>query len=157
MTKLETVEEAHVALQESIINWGRLLIATGGALKPAKCFYHMISFRWNQDGCWRYDTTEKREDLGIVVPLANGAFSEIEHLPVSTPTKTLGKMTCPTGCSSGAIQQMKKKAQAWIDKARGGNLSKCNVWFLLDKQFWPGVSFGISSITSSYQELEKCI
>jgi hypothetical protein len=45
MNKSETVTEAHGALQESITNWGRLLIATGGTLKPAKCFYHVISFR----------------------------------------------------------------------------------------------------------------
>ena len=157
MRKTETIEEAHTALQESITNWGRLLIATGGALKPSKCFYHMISFRWNQDGCWKYDSTENRGDLGIVVPLANGLHAAIDHLPVSTPTKTLGQMTCPTGSSIGAIQQMKKKAQAWIDKARGGNLNKRNVWFLLDKQFWPGVSFGISSITSGFQELDECM
>jgi hypothetical protein len=36
MNKSESIEEAHGALQESITNWGRLLIATGGALKPAK-------------------------------------------------------------------------------------------------------------------------
>jgi hypothetical protein len=30
LNKRETVRESHAALQESIINWGRLLIATGG-------------------------------------------------------------------------------------------------------------------------------
>jgi hypothetical protein len=53
MNKLKSIKEAHGALQESITNWGRLLIATGGALKPAKCFYHIISFGWKQDGSWR--------------------------------------------------------------------------------------------------------
>jgi hypothetical protein len=157
MNKLETVKEAHGALQESITNWGRLLIATGGVLKPAKCFYHIISFGWKQDGSWRYAANEARADLGIVLPLADGTFLPIEHLPVSTPTKTLGQMTCPTGCSQGAIQQMMEKAQQWIDKAKGRNLHRRNVWFLLDKQFWPGVSFGISSITASFAELEECM
>jgi hypothetical protein len=32
MKKIETVTEAHEALQRSIHNWGKLLIATGGAL-----------------------------------------------------------------------------------------------------------------------------
>ncbi len=44
MTKAETTHEAHRALQDSIINWGKLLLATGSALKPAKCFFHVISF-----------------------------------------------------------------------------------------------------------------
>jgi hypothetical protein len=32
MNKVETITEAHAALQNSIHNWGRILIATGGAL-----------------------------------------------------------------------------------------------------------------------------
>jgi hypothetical protein len=50
MNKMEIVVEAHAALQSSIHNWGRILIATGGALKPATCFYHLVSFTWKPDG-----------------------------------------------------------------------------------------------------------
>ena len=42
MNQDQYVHEAHAAMQESIGNWGRLLIATGGSLKLIKCFYHMI-------------------------------------------------------------------------------------------------------------------
>ncbi len=34
----ESVQEVHIALQRAIENWGQLLIATGGSLKPEKCF-----------------------------------------------------------------------------------------------------------------------
>jgi hypothetical protein len=37
MGVMETILEAYSWLQESVINWGRLLIAMGGALKPSKC------------------------------------------------------------------------------------------------------------------------
>ncbi len=36
--KVETIAEAHAAMQDSIHSWGRILIATGGALKPVKMF-----------------------------------------------------------------------------------------------------------------------
>jgi hypothetical protein len=42
----ELVETVHQAIQASVSNWGNLLIATGGALQPAKCFYSIISFKW---------------------------------------------------------------------------------------------------------------
>jgi hypothetical protein len=157
LNKSESIVESHAALQESIINWGHLVLATGEALKPAKCFCHMISFSWKPDGDWKYDTNESSPDLSIVVPLVDGTLAPIEHLPVSTPIKTLGQMTCPTGSSTGAIMQMKEKAQKWIDKAKGGKLHKRNAWFLLDKQFWPRVLFGISSITVPYVELNQCM
>ncbi len=111
LNKRETVRESHAALQESIINWGRFLIATWGALKPPKCFYHLILFTWKADSSWRYEENENIQELSILVPLADGQLVPIKHLPVTTPTKMLGKMTCPTGSSNGAITQMKKKAQ----------------------------------------------
>ena len=52
---------------------------------------------------------------------------------------------------------MREKAQKWIDKAIVGRLLRRNLWFLLDKQFWPGVAFGISSITASFEELDQCM
>ena len=52
---------------------------------------------------------------------------------------------------------MKEKAQNWIDKVKGGQVHRRNFCFLMDKQFWPGVSFGISSITTTFKELEKCM
>jgi hypothetical protein len=137
MNKVETVAEAHAALQYSIHNWGRILIATGGALKPAKCFYHLISFSWKPDGTWQYSLNDKRSNLNIMVPIEDRSLTAIKHLPVATPTKTLVQMMCPTGSSNGAIAQMNKKAQGWIDQAKSSKLHKQNLWFLLDKQFWP--------------------
>jgi hypothetical protein len=157
MNKVESTSEAHAALQCSIHNWGRLLVATGGALKPAKCFYHLISFSWTSEGKWRYEANDKRADLEIVVPLEDGTHAAIEHLPVTTSTKTLGQMTCPTGCSDGAIAQMQEKAQGWLSKARESKLHKGHINLLLDKQFWPGVLFGISSVSAPFGILEECL
>jgi hypothetical protein len=39
MKVIETKRQAYEGLQNSIVNWGKLLIATGGALKPSKCLY----------------------------------------------------------------------------------------------------------------------
>ena len=46
----ESIAEVHTAIQQAIENWGRLLIATDGTLKPEKCFYHLIDFAWTQKG-----------------------------------------------------------------------------------------------------------
>jgi hypothetical protein len=94
--------------------------------------------------------------MSLSVLIADGSTSPIEHLPITNPTKSLGQMTCPTGSSNGAIGQMKEKAQNWIDKAKSGKLHKCKLWFLLDKQFWLAVSFGIS-ITAPFAVLEECL
>ena len=46
----ETVTVAHKYMQDRISNWGQILIASGGAFKPPKCFYHLISFCLNTGG-----------------------------------------------------------------------------------------------------------
>ena len=44
-----------------------------------------------------------------------------------------------------------------MDKAKVSKLNKRILVFLLDKQFWPGVSFGISSVCATFSELEECL
>ena len=44
-----------------------------------------------------------------------------------------------------------------MDKAKVSKLNKHILVFLLDKQFWPGVSFGISSVCATFSELEECL
>jgi hypothetical protein len=65
-----------------------------------------------------YKQNKNREDYKVVVPLEDGTFSEIEHLNIDTPTKTLGLMTAPTGSNAGVIKQMKDKAEAWLSQAK---------------------------------------
>ncbi len=113
MQVMETILEAHSWHQESVINWGRLLIATGGALKPSKCSFYLISFKWKADGTWVYKDNVIQPDFAIGVPLADDA--EIEHLPVPSTVKTLESMMCPTGSSAATLGKMQQQGQEWVD------------------------------------------
>jgi hypothetical protein len=157
MRTVESIIEAHSRLQESVINWGSLLIATGGALKPGKCTYYLISFRWKADGTWVYENNTIRPDLAIGVPLADGSLAEIEHLPVESAIKTLGLMTCPTGSSASALGRMQQQGQEWADRVKSGKLSRRNMWFMMDRQFWPRVGYGISNTSASWEQLDQCL
>ena len=156
MDKDQDVIETFYHMQEAITSWGKLLLATGGALKPSKCFFHLISFKWNKAGVWSYDDNEENEEYRARVPLADGSFGDIEHLGVNTPIKTLGSMTCPTGCNKGSIKYMLAKGNAWKDMISAGHLSRRNVWFMLEKQFWPRVAFGLCAVTATLPELSEC-
>ncbi len=150
-------DEAFFHLQEAITNWGKLLLATGGALKPIKCFFHLISFNWNEDGSWTYENNKEGEEFQAAVPLADGSFGKIQHLGINEPIKTLGFMTCPSGSSKGSIEYMQKKGIAWKDMVKAGKLSRRNVWFMLDKQFWPRISFGLCAVAATYRKLSECL
>ena len=78
--------------------WGKLLIATGGLLKPEKCFYYMVNYDWHADGTWSYSAMVNEEEL--LVPGLDDKATPIELLPVTVSKKTLGVWTNPAGdCS----------------------------------------------------------
>ncbi len=89
---------------------GKTLLALRGALKPAKCFLHLISFKFKGGGTWSYESNENEEEFFEVVPLADVNFAHIDHLGVHELINTLGSMTCPSGCNKGAINYMLTKS-----------------------------------------------
>jgi hypothetical protein len=155
MGRVEPAANAHERLQEAVINWGKLLIATGGALKLEKCLYYLISFKWKADGTWLYDRNELNPHFTLGVSMADGSLEEIEHLPISKAIKTLGSMMCSLGSSVSAIERMKTLGQEWVDRVLASSLSRRNVWFMVNCQFWPWVGYGICNNIASWDELEK--
>jgi hypothetical protein len=121
-------------IQASIKNWGNLLIATGGALQRAECFYSIISFKWSNRE-WTYRDNSIQGDFRVTVPLPGGVKVEIGRRPVTHLEKMLGAMTSPDSNSSGAIRMMQEKAQQWVDSVQNGHLHHRNVWFSLNVQF----------------------
>ena len=121
MNQYQSVYKAHAAMQESIVNWGRLLIATGGSLKPIKCFYHMIFFVYSSYGRWKYEPNKEDDELDIEVPMPDGSSVTIEHVAVSKSKETLGENTCPSGEYKGVLKAMQDMVQGWVDKAHTGS------------------------------------
>jgi hypothetical protein len=156
LTNNESVNKVHRAIQESANSYGNLLIATGGALQLAKCFYSIISFNWN-NGDWSYVSNASKGELGIAVPLPGGGNAPINHKPVEHAEKTLGAMTLPDGNSGSAIGMMQEKAQQWKNAVRNGHLHCRNVWFSLKVQFWPRIGYGLCSSTATLQELDRAL
>ena len=87
--------------------------------------------------------------------MADGSAGNIQHLGINEAIKTLGSMTCPSGSSKGALEYMQKKGMAWKDMIKAGNLSRRNVWFMMDKQFWPRISYGLCAVGATFHELSE--
>jgi hypothetical protein len=126
LTKNKRVDEVHVRIQESVNSWGNLLIATGGTLQPAKCFYSIILFQWI-NGEWQHASNDTNTELGVSVPLLGGGTAGIGHKLVTHAKKTLGAMISLDGNSRTAIMMMQDKAQQWVNDMRNGKLHHCNI------------------------------
>jgi hypothetical protein len=106
-------------MQESVLNWGKLLIASGGSYKPPKCFYHLISFSWSQGSKWKYEENHLKPEFEMVVLLPDGTTTAvIDHLPIVEAKETVGVYSCRNGSSDGVLKAMREKAAEWVDKAK---------------------------------------
>ena len=93
----------------------------------------------------------------MAVPMPDGSMAPIEHLSVDTGKETLGVYTCPSGKSTEQIKSMQKKAQDWIDRAKEGKMRRRDIWFLMDHQLWPKVSYGLCTLSAPWKELDGCL
>ena len=94
LPELKTLEAVWREMQASVDEWGRLLIATGGALKPEKCYWYNVDYVWDDKGAWHYASTIHQD---LHVPLPDGLRAKIKHLGVDNHEKILGIFSCPQG------------------------------------------------------------
>ena len=153
----EDVDDVHMAMQSSINSWGELLIASGGKLNPAKCFAYLMSYIWNARGKWKYASNEDKEDYIFTVPMPDGTSVPIRHLGVDHPEETLGVFSCPSGDQSSLIKKMQDKADEWIGRAKESHLGRRDIWFLLERQLWMGLKYGLCCHSSEWRFLEKVL
>jgi hypothetical protein len=153
----ESVQEVHMALQQSIENWGKLLIATGSTLKPDKCFFHLLDFAWTKNGGWQYVAHHEDDAAAITVSMPDGTMAPIAHKVVDDTQKTLGVVTCPLGNSMGSLQQMKEKTQTWLYSFTAGCLHHQMMWFSVDCQLWPSVKYSLCCSMATLTELETIL
>jgi len=77
--------ELWLQTQLELTQWSTLLNATGGALKPKKCFWYMLDYTC-EDGEWSYAEMTPRE---LFVTNPDGTKSLINQEEVTVSKKTL--------------------------------------------------------------------
>ena len=153
----ESVDAAHAALQRAVYSWSDLLIASGGSLKPEKCFFYLISFKWDNKGKFSYEKNHDNPNYALKVKLPDGSREKIQHLPADKELVTLGIPSCPTAASQASLSQMKAKSLEWADLSRKSHLPPRDLHFAVDRKFWPKVKYGLCAVTASYDELVEAM
>jgi hypothetical protein len=69
-TKSETPTQVTSRMQDAVNAWHGGLRASGGALKPDKCSWCLVSFFWEQ-GQWEYTSTALQPGT-LTIPIPNG-------------------------------------------------------------------------------------
>jgi len=140
--------ELWLQTQLELTKWSTLLNATGGALKPEKCFWYMLDYTC-EDGEWSYEEMTPRE---LFVTNPDGTKSQINQEEVTVSKKTLGIHISTAGGNEEHLKYIQQKASTWTDRMTNGHLPHHMACIAYRLQLWPGLRHGLGTMTNDIEE-----
>ena len=139
--------ELMLQAQQEVTQWSLLLNATGGALKPEKCFWYVLDYTC-YEGEWSY---AMHSDFELLVTNPDGSRSSIKQEEVATSKKTLGIYDAPSGGNQGHLEYIHGKLTTWITRMKNGHLPAHMAWIAYKLQLWPGLRYGLGTMTNNLE------
>lgn len=135
--------------------WSNILNSTGGAIKGAKSFWYLLDYECTHDK-WNYKVFDPSSH---VLYLAEPLGTPI-HLEQKNPTdavKTLEVFHSPTGDHAHHLKQLNMRATDWLNTIKNGHLPSSHVLMSYYQQLWPGLRYGLSTLSNSLSAAENCL
>ena len=135
--------------------WSRLLNSTGGAIKGSKSFWYLIDYEcyW---GVWNYKTFDDSCHQ-LYLPDSSGEQVALERKDPTVAIKTLGVFHSPTGGHTQHLHHLHTKANDWLNKIKNGHLPTSYALMAYYQQLWPGLRYGLGTLTNSFTAAENCL
>jgi hypothetical protein len=139
--------------QIELEQWSCLLNATGGALKPEKCFWYLLDYKCI-DGEWSYVDAMTNK---LMITNPDGTKNPIKQEKVTESKKTLGIYDSPSGGNEGHLSSIFDKATQWVSRMKNGHLPSHVAWIAYKHQLWPSLRYGLGTMTNDMEAAEKLL
>ena len=150
-TKQETPVEVQARLQAAITRWNGLLHVTGGALRPEKCYWYLISFIWHNGICKLNTATPPP----VTLPQPDGTDVPIAYKSVSTPTEAVGVWQDVDGSSGKHVDSMIKKIRHAHTALETSSLPSELMWVGFRQAIWRSLAYGLPAVTISDKQSKQ--
>jgi hypothetical protein len=137
--KDESPEQVNIRMQAAVDAWHGGLRASGGALKPDKCSWCLVSFFWEQ-GQWFYTTPASQPGM-LTIPSPQGAPTVITRHDVSAAIKVVGVTQSLNGQMEAQITALQTKAETWGEQIQDGWVPRHLARRALDMMIWPALRY----------------
>ncbi len=124
------------SVQAATIDWTGLVHASGGSLKPAKCFWYMLGWKWVK-GEARLKAVEELPQQPLMIPQPGGQMAAISLHPVDKPEKKLGVYVCPTGDATYHVDHLRKTGLEYASRLQARNPPPRDYWMGKWYQLYP--------------------
>jgi hypothetical protein len=147
-------EEFLQIVQSATNDWVGLVCATGGSLKPQKCFWYMLGWIWKK-GKARLKTLYQFPQTPLYTPQPDRTRVPKQIKTVSDPEKKLSVYTCPMGIFSHNVGQLLTKELEYAERLGARKIPARDAWTGTYYQLFPKLIYGAAAVTHSPQKLEK--
>jgi Reverse transcriptase (RNA-dependent DNA polymerase) len=137
--------------------WAGLLEATGGKLELQKCFYYLLTWKFNKKGnASPQPTTEQHDNHNkIQVDHNNKNNIPLQQKDIKTSHKTLGTFKTVTGCEKDHYKYLLNKSNDYAEMALFGQLSRRQTKLAYTYNYIPALSYSLTAMCLSEQQLES--
>ena len=109
-------------MQRLLYKWCCILCASGGVLRPEKCWWCGVVFDWN-NGKWEYANSSKYE-YDMTAKDCDENICNIRRSEANMAEKTLGIWYCADESWDYAFETMKMASTIWADEMNTAYLTK---------------------------------
>jgi hypothetical protein len=135
-------------LQAAVLNWQAGLHSTGGALKPEKCSWSLLSYRFAKGRVYIHTPHLHPGEIFLHTP---DGPTPIKRVPASKGITAMGVVQALNGKMKPQVDKLQAKVDEWADKVKEGWMDRRLAWTCLRSMIWPSLSYPlhVCSITKT--------
>ena len=121
--------------QQTVDCWAGGLRTTGGALKPAKCFWHPIKWEWKKGKASTVRVSRIKSQIKVTGP--DGITANIPKLDYDSAREVMGIWQAPSGQMHSQLEKMANINNNYIEVLQTNYLHRKVVWTSFWGSHWP--------------------
>jgi hypothetical protein len=127
------------SLQALVLTWQAGLHSMGGALKPKKCSWSLLSYKFID----RKPTIETPHacPAQIFLQTPKGIPTEIKRVPALEGIMAVGVVQVLNGKMKPQVNKLKEKVVKWATRVKEGWMDHPLAWTCLRTMIWPSLAY----------------
>ncbi len=93
----------------------------------------------------------------MLITNPDGTTSPIQQEKVTDSKKTLGIHDSPSGGNTAHLSYIKVKVSVWVNRMTNGHLPSHMAWIAYKHQLWPGVRYGLVTMTNDLEATDNLL
>ena len=144
-------------LKEDMIIWKNLLEASGGKLELSKCFYYILSWKFDEEGNGKLMIiTEQRQYVNEIQIQENDSDLSvlIKQRDVDDSHKTLGCFKTITGNEQDEIQTLKRKSDKYGLAVKKAKFQRKQAGMCYNTIYIPSIKYGLPATSLDIEDID---